>query len=189
MARFKVPQQVNEGKIIYGDKIVDGIVLLAVDELEHVELSSTKHNKSMSSNAIKVVFEKDGVHVDVAVKIYFAQSISEMAFKVQEAIRHNVEAMTEYHIAAVNVIVNGVLFNEPVKSLGSSAGKLTADSNDNGNGLKKQEPLKDVIITKVKSVATKKSANDDIKESKSQTAVKVDGEAKPKTNTRKKATE
>lgn len=152
MARFKqIPQKVNEGKIIYGDRIVDGIVLLAVDELEYVELSSVKRNKTMSSNAIKVVFEKDGVHVDVAVKIYYTQSISETAFKIQEAIRHNVEAMTEYHIAAVNVLVDGVLFEEPVKGLQSGRSLPSIEE------IKEQRPVKRTAKTATKSVSSEKS--------------------------------
>lgn len=113
MARFKkIPQHKNEGKIIYGNGIVDGIVLLAVSELEYVELDSTAPRTKMRSSAIKVTFDKDGVHVDVAVKIHYSQSVSDMAFKIQEAVRHNVEAMTEYHIASVNVIVQDVMFND-----------------------------------------------------------------------------
>lgn len=113
MAHFKkLPQRENEGKIIYGDGIVDGIVMLAISELEYVELYNTPSRGKMRSSAIKVDFDKDGVHVEVAIKIHFSQNVSDMAFKVQEVVRHNVEAMTEYHVAAVNVIVNGVMFNE-----------------------------------------------------------------------------
>ena len=113
MAHFKkLPQRENEGKIIYGDGIVDGIVMLAVSELEYIELYNTPSRGKMRSSAIKVDFDKDGVHVEVAIKIHFSQNVSDMAFKVQEVVRHNVEAMTEYHVAAVNVIVNGVMFNE-----------------------------------------------------------------------------
>lgn len=113
MAHFKkLPQRENEGKIIYGDGIVDGIVMLAVSELEYIELYNTPSRGKMRSSAIKVDFDKDGVHVEVAIKIHFSQNVSDMAFKVQEVVRHNVEAMTEYHVASVNVIVNGVMFNE-----------------------------------------------------------------------------
>ena len=56
--------------------------------------------------------EKDGIHVDVVVKIHYAQSVSDTAFKIQEAVRHNVEAMTEYHVASVNVIIHGVTFED-----------------------------------------------------------------------------
>ncbi len=113
MARFKkIPQQNHEGKIVLGNGIVDSIVMLAVSELEFVELDSNVPRSKMKSNAVKVSFDKEGVNVEVAVKIYYSQSVSDMAFKIQEAIRHNVEAMTEYHIASVNVIVQDVTFGE-----------------------------------------------------------------------------
>lgn len=113
MARFKkIPVNSHQGKIIYNDGIVDGIVLLAVAEIPYVELYSVVTKKKMRSNAIKVNFDKDGVHVDVVVKIHYSQCVSDMAFKIQEAVRHNVEAMTEYHIASVNVIVRGIIFKE-----------------------------------------------------------------------------
>ncbi len=117
MARFKkIPQNRHEGRIVYGDNIVDGIVMLAVSELDYVELCSIAPRKQMRSSAIKVILDKDGVHVDVAVKIHFSQSVSEIAFKIQEAVRHNVESMTEYHIASVNVTVRGVMFDDIVKT-------------------------------------------------------------------------
>ena len=113
MARFKkIPVNPHQGKITYSDGIVDGIVLLAVAEIPYVELYYTSTKKKMRSNAIKVNFDKDGVHVDVVVKIHYSQCVSDMAFKIQEAVRHNVEAMTEYHIASVNVFVRGIIFKE-----------------------------------------------------------------------------
>ena len=113
MARFKkIPQRKQEGQIIYKEGIVDGIVLLSVSELEYVELVSFIKNNEMKSKAIKVTYDKDGVHVDVVVKIHYSQCISDVAFRIQEAIRHDVESMTEYKIASVNVSVDGVFFDE-----------------------------------------------------------------------------
>ena len=113
MARFKkVPLSTREGKITYGNGIVDGIVLLAINEIPDVELYSTAPHKKMRSSAIKVKIEKDGVHVDITVKTHYSQNISDVACKIQEAVRHNVEAMTEYHVASVNVIIKGVTFEE-----------------------------------------------------------------------------
>ena len=108
----KVPINANEGKIIYGDGIVDGIVLLAINEIPNVGLYSPSNSKKMKNSAISVRREKDGVHVEVTVKTHYMQSISDVAFKIQETVRHNVEAMTEYRIASVNVIVKGVTFEE-----------------------------------------------------------------------------
>ncbi len=112
MAKFKKFTQVQEGKIVYFDSIIDGIVLLAVDEIPYVELYSKENNSLVRNSAIKVKIEKDEVHVDLTVKVHYTQSISEVAFKIQEAIRHNIEAMTEYHVACVNVNILGVTFDE-----------------------------------------------------------------------------
>ncbi len=130
MARFKkIPQNRSEGKIVYGDNIVDEIVFLTVSELDYVELFSITSRKQMKNSAIRVILDKDGVHVNVAVKIHFTQSVSEIAFKIQEAVRHNVESMTEYHIASVNVTVRGVMFNELTKAVNSdNAAENTNDS-------------------------------------------------------------
>lgn len=113
MAHFKkIPQKRNEDKIVYGDGIVDGIVLIALEEVPYAELYSLKTHKSGHNKSVKVFFDKDGVHIDVKVKIHFTQCVSDMAFKIQETVRHNVESMTEYHVAGVNVIVKGVLFGD-----------------------------------------------------------------------------
>ena len=113
MARFKkLPVSGHEGKIIYGEGIVDSIVLIAIREVPNVELYNQPQDDKMRNNSIVVAIEKEGVHVDVMVKIHYTQNVSDVAFKIQEAIRYNVEAMTEYHVASVNVIVRGVLFTD-----------------------------------------------------------------------------
>lgn len=113
MARFKkLPQNIHEGKLVYGSSIVDDIVLLAVQEIPFVELYTAAPRNKMHSSAIKVTTDKDGVHIDVAIKIHYTQSVSDTAFKIQEAVRHNVEAMTEYHVASVNVLISGIMFDD-----------------------------------------------------------------------------
>ena len=108
----KYYRSVHEGKLTYGNGIVDGIVLLALKEIPYVELANTFTSRPMRSSAIKVSMEKDGVHVDVSIKIHYSQCVSDIAFKIQEAVRYNVESMTEYHIASVNVNVLGILFED-----------------------------------------------------------------------------
>lgn len=136
MAHFKkLPQKKNEDKIIYGDGIVDGIVLLALEEVPYAELFSITSHKG-NNGSIKVFFDKDGVHVDVKVKIHFTQCVSDMAFKIQETVRHNIESMTDYRVAGVNVIVKGVLFDEITNPVGveqnSNVDETSADAEKNG---------------------------------------------------------
>ena len=117
MARFKkLPINTNEGKLVYSDNIIDGIVLLAVKEIPFVQLYAGDIRNKMHSPAVKCSKASDGVHVDVMVKVHFSQSISELAFRIQESVRHNVEAMTEYHIASVNVSIKGVFFDNDKSS-------------------------------------------------------------------------
>lgn len=133
MAHFKkIPQKRVEDKIIYGDGIVDGIVLIALEEVPYAELYSLKTHKSGHNKSIKVYFDKDGVHVDVKVKIHFTQCVSDMAFKIQETVRHNIESMTEYHVAGVNVIVKGVLFGDVTVPEPKDANTAEKESSVNG---------------------------------------------------------
>ena len=112
MARFiKIPQ-INEGKIVYSDDIINGIVFLAVKEIQGIELDTKDGNCISKNNAIKVKREKDGIHIDITVKIHYTQNVSDMAFKIQEAVRHNLEVMTEYRATCVNVHISGVNFED-----------------------------------------------------------------------------
>jgi len=113
MARFKnLPKKEKVGKIIYGEGIVDEIVQIAVSELEHVQLCTVGPNKKIKSNTINILFDKDGVKVDVAVIIDASQRVPDIAFRIQEAVRHSVESMTDYHVTSVNVIIDGITFEE-----------------------------------------------------------------------------
>lgn len=113
MAGLKnLPEKQKEGKIVYGYGIINNIVLLAVSELDDVEIYNPKVKESMLSKSIKVKFNKDSITIDVIVKVSAHKCISDMAFKIQEVIRHNIETMTEYHIESVNVHVHGVSFDD-----------------------------------------------------------------------------
>ncbi len=135
MAHFKKLPQKKEGKIVYCDGIIDGIVVLALAEIPYVELYSPIAKKNNQSSSVKVNLDKDGVNVDIYVKIHYSQSISDMAFKIQESIRHNVEAMTEYHILSVNIIVKGLLFDSKVdnKSISNNTETNNQSNNDTQN--------------------------------------------------------
>ena len=117
MAYFKHVSDGNKGKIIYNRSIVNGIVLLAISEIEGVEAATVeslkkRRNKKNAKKSVKVKFTEHGIYVDVFVKINHSASVSDMAFKIQENIKHNVEAMTEYKLSKINVRVTDVIFDE-----------------------------------------------------------------------------
>lgn len=129
----KYPIKETVDKLVYGSGIVDEIVLLAVAEVPYAQIYSGPHGY-MAKNDVKVVIDKESVTVDVTVKVHYTQSVSEMAFKIQEAVKHNVEAMTDYRVNAVNVIVKGVLFDD--KTLN---GNGDADKNGNSQDVDKSD--------------------------------------------------
>ncbi|PWM70862.1 MAG: hypothetical protein DBX59_09860 [Bacillota bacterium] len=117
MAYFKHIPDGDNGKIIYNRSIVNGIVLLAISEIEGVEAAvygpaKKRGGKKSAKRSVKLTYTKNGIDVDVFVKINQSASVSDMAFKIQENIKHNVEAMTEYRLNKINVRVAGVIFDE-----------------------------------------------------------------------------
>lgn len=109
----KVVHGRHEGKIVLKEKIVDGIIFLAISELPYVSFyTSSPFSKTKGNENIKVTFNKGSVSVQVYVKIHYSQSVSDIAFKIQETVRHNIESMTEYRVMSVNVVVKGVTFEE-----------------------------------------------------------------------------
>lgn len=95
----------SEGTICYGSEILTNIITFAVDEADGVAIYPSK-------KPISYVFDKDGLIIDVDVKINYNLSVSEIAYKIQDSIKHNVEAMTEYKINTVNVNVKDVFFDD-----------------------------------------------------------------------------
>jgi len=109
MSTFKkVPSQGQKGKISYNSSIVEAIVSIAVSEISGVTL-----NTKGRGTGIRVNFEKDGgIFVDVSVNLSYGHNVPDVAFRIQESVKHNVEAMSEFKITKVDVHVNGVIFPE-----------------------------------------------------------------------------
>ena len=108
----KIRPRENRDKLVLGDGIVTGIVVLAVSEIPYAFVYRGVTGKKAEEKAVKVTVDKNNVSVDVTVMIHYTQSVSDMAFKIQEAVKHNVEAMTDFNVVSVNVNVSGVSFKD-----------------------------------------------------------------------------
>ena len=105
MAVFRrVPPEGQKGKVSYNPGIVSGSIHLAVSEVEGVTLLGGK------KKGLKVYFEKGGIYADISVIVDYGYNVPEVAFKIQQTVKHNVEAMTSYKVAKVDVYVVGVDF-------------------------------------------------------------------------------
>ncbi len=59
---------------------------------------------------VEVTLEEDGACVDIDIVVDFGLDISDVARKVQVAVKSAVESMTAIHVKAVNVNVNAINF-------------------------------------------------------------------------------
>lgn len=100
------PTATQKGKITYNSNIVSGIVALAVGEVDGAYLLTTKNK------GIRLSFDKQGILADISVKVDSTCNVSSIAFKIQQSIKHNVESMTKYKVAKVDVHIQDVNFPE-----------------------------------------------------------------------------
>lgn len=121
-------QITTEEKIIYNKNVVNNIIYVAISEIPYVELiQPTYFAQSKINKAVKIIFNGKNLSIDVVVKIHASQSISDTAFRIQEAIKHSIESMTEYVVNDVNVKVLDVIFDSFTPEAIDSA-KIEKDS-------------------------------------------------------------
>ena len=94
----------QSGKVVYNAGIVHNIVVLAVQEVEGVTPLLSK------KNGISLYIEKDGIYVDVSVVVKYGYNVPELAYRIQQSVKQNVENMTRYKVAEVDVHVCDVTF-------------------------------------------------------------------------------
>lgn len=98
------PTATQKGKITYNSGLVSGIVAIAINEVEGVTLLNNKNK------GVKLNFEKNGIVADISVKVDSNSNVSALAFKIQQSIKHNVESMTSYKVAKIDVHIQDVNF-------------------------------------------------------------------------------
>ena len=92
----------GNGKIVYNVGIVNGIVALAIKEVEGAMLVSGK------KRGISLFFEKDGVYADVSVIVKYGVSIRAVVEALKESVKYKVERFTGMIVNNINVKVMGV---------------------------------------------------------------------------------
>lgn len=101
---------IPSGKVVYNSSIVRSIIELAIPKVEGVVNNFQPGNSS--KNYIKLEFlENFNVAVDVAVTIYYGYNITDVAYNIQQSIKNNVEAMSEYKVGTIDVHVVAVIFD------------------------------------------------------------------------------
>ena len=107
-----IPSEDGNGKVVYNAKVIKGIVDLAIAEVQGVAIKT--NGKRDKLDCIKIEFNGNVVSVDVVIDVLFGNNIPDLAFDVQESVKHSVEAMSKYKVSSVNVHIDSVYFQDSV---------------------------------------------------------------------------
>jgi len=92
----------KSGDTVYGRKVINSIIALAAKEISGVA--------GLVGKGFRTEFSGIRVDVDVYVNVCDGVNCPEVAFRVQENIKRNVESMTAFKVGAINVNILGVMF-------------------------------------------------------------------------------
>lgn len=115
----------QNGKVVYNAGIVHDIVVLAIKEVEGASPVVGKRN------GISLYIEKDGIYADVSVVVKYGYNVPELAYRIQQSVKQNVENMTHYKVAEVNVHVRDVLFEEVAQETEKDISEPQKEQQDN----------------------------------------------------------
>lgn len=110
MSYNKTSVEEKSGKVVYNAGIVRGIVALAIGEVDGARALSGQ------KQGINLYIDKDGIYVDVSIVVKYGYDVPELAYRVQQSIKQNVENMTKYKVIKVNIHVQDILFEEPAQA-------------------------------------------------------------------------
>ncbi len=102
----------EDGKVVYTSEIIEPIVKYSLDKIDGVELSTAKKGSvnSRRNQGIRIENVSNLIYIDVYVKVRFSESVRDVAYKVQQVIKNELETATNFKVKDVNVHVVDVEF-------------------------------------------------------------------------------
>lgn len=114
MSEVSKLQELEYGDIKIANDVVAVIANIAANEIEGVvDLKSgiLQGFGKKNTRGVKVNTEFKTVELDLSIIVRYGSKIQEVAKRVQETVKENVEVMTELEVDAVNIHVIGVALN------------------------------------------------------------------------------
>lgn len=106
---------------------VDGIAGMSlgfVDGINQILGSSKKYSKG-----VRVSLEGKKVIIDLFVNVKYGVRIPDVAWSAQNSVKKSVETMTGLEVSAVNINVQGIIFDKPVKEGKAVKSEMQEDNN------------------------------------------------------------
>ncbi|MBR2970574.1 MAG: Asp23/Gls24 family envelope stress response protein [Clostridia bacterium] len=92
------------GNVTYGNHVLLSIVSLATQEISGVG--------SLVGKGVKMEVVGNTVNVVVSINVYYGVSCADLAFRIQDNIRRNIETSTTYKAGRIDVNILGVEFRD-----------------------------------------------------------------------------
>ncbi len=110
----------NDNNLTISEETIAIIVGMAVNSVDGVAgMSSTiteelaeVFGKKSQARGIKVEIEEHGITVDLSIVVKFGCRIPDIAWTIQEKVKKDITAMTEYKVESVNIYVQAVDFSD-----------------------------------------------------------------------------
>ncbi|MGI6563547.1 MAG: Asp23/Gls24 family envelope stress response protein [Clostridia bacterium] len=111
---------VNESYLTISEEAIAIIVGMAVNQIEGVAGMSTTITEELAevfgrksqAKGIKVELGSEGLIIDLSIIVKFGYRIPDIAWNIQEKVRKDILAMTEYKVESINIYVQSIDFSE-----------------------------------------------------------------------------
>lgn len=116
----------DEGTIKISEEVIASIAALAATETEGVgglctgfttEIAHFLGRKNAGKGVKVQLGERDTVSVEISILVRFGKSVEAVAHQVQKAAKASIESMTSLRCASVHIIVGGIAFEQPPKTV------------------------------------------------------------------------
>lgn len=126
---------INSGNINISEEVIAVVAGVAASEIKGVFGMCTSFTGGLSdlfgkknySKGVKVELIEGKVKVSVSLTLEYGCKIPDVAWEVQEKVKHEIENMTSMEVVAVDVYVNAVVFPKTEKQ------KNSVENNDKAN--------------------------------------------------------
>lgn len=135
----------DTGLIKVSNEVVLIISSQALNDIEGAQIATTAAEgivdmlvKKPAQRGVKIYLSEDEkfIDIDIHININYGVNIHEISWKIQEAVKKNVETMTDISVSKVNVFVDGVILEKEPKA---PKVKRSAKSNETRSASKEEQ--------------------------------------------------
>ncbi len=98
----------SDGDVTYGNHVLRSIIKLATEEISGVG--------SLQGKGVRMDVVGNVVNVSVSINVFYGVSCADVAFRIQNNIKRNIETSTTYKAGRIDVNILGVEFQDNMES-------------------------------------------------------------------------